>query len=102
MSTVDELIECLDRNGELVEYYQGTQLFMTRLKVEGLEAKLALATEALKFYADEEMWSTFVTQGPIFDGFVDGDFCDAFSSDWKNNRQDSGQTAREALKELKK
>lgn len=66
-----------------------------------LESIIEKQNKALEFYADENMWTTIVVQGELFDGFVDGDFCDAFDADREKNRQDSGQRAREVLEEVK-
>jgi len=53
-----------------------------------------------KFYGDSERWQTIIINGEVFDS-VDGDECDAFAPDYANNRQDSGQRAREWLEKNK-
>jgi len=64
------------------------------------QSKIERLTKCVEFYADEKNWQDFIAGDNLFD-FVEGDICDAFSPDYENNKQDSGDRARQTLRDLK-
>lgn len=67
---------------------------------ELLRSELEKEREVVEFYGDSKKWEEIEVHGQIFD-LEDSDICDAFAPDYERNCADSGNRARQRIKERK-